>query len=110
MARIRNIPIPMAVGVSKSVTITFDDEPDLTTAYIRFRVKQHFTDSECILLKFPDLDKSTDLAGGSVVFTFVTDDTINLEPRTYVYEVNVQVDDETYVPLLGDFPLYGTFR
>jgi len=109
MSRARNIPIPMGVGVSKDVTITFDDEPDLTTAYIRLRVKKHFSDTECVLLKFPDLVKSTDLATGTVVFNFDPADTIDLTARTYVYEVNIQIDDEVYVPLLGDFPLYGTF-
>ena len=109
MARARNIPIPMGAGVSKDVTIIFDDEPDLTNAYIRMRIKRHFSDSECVLIKYPDLDKSVNLATGEVIFNFDPEDTAELSPRTYVYEVSIQIDEEVYVPLLGDFPLYGTF-
>lgn len=107
MARPRNLPIDIAVGVSKEVEIIFSDKPDLRAAEVNMYIKRHAGDSNFILCKPMDLEKS-DLENGKAYFTFVPDDTKNLPSRTYIYEVKVIYGEGIYVPLIGDWNLFDT--
>lgn len=107
MARARNIPIDLHAGTSKDVKIVFDDAPDLTAAQITFKVKETITDTEVVLTKTPNLTKSTALVDGEFTLSFTPTETADLTPRTYVYEIQVQIGDDIYIPLLGDFNLFN---
>lgn len=109
MTRARNLPIDVAQGTSKDVTVVFEDKPDLTAAQCLMLVKRHATDSTYVFCKPIDLAKSTKLAQGEVVWSFAPSESTNLDPRTYTYEVKVIIGDAVYVPLIGDFNVFSAY-
>ncbi|MAF25037.1 hypothetical protein CL634_05615, partial [bacterium] len=64
MSAPRSIPIDIAQGTSKTVTIIAQDQPDLTSAEILLIVKKHAVDEDIVISKFYDATESTDLATG----------------------------------------------
>jgi len=108
MAVSRNIPIDIAKGTSKRVTVVSQDEPNLIGAEIILTIKMHAVDLETVLIKAVDTNASPDLATGTFAFTFEPADTSSLIPRTYVYEVKVIIGENVYIPLIGDFNIFST--
>lgn len=108
MARPRNIPIDLAEGTSKIIRFFMDDAPDLSSAEIVMTVKRHAVDEDAVIVKTPDLDLSTKLDSGEFVISVLPADTIDLEPRTYVYEVKITIEDDIYIPLIGDFNVFNS--
>lgn len=110
MARARNIGIDIGQGTTKRVNFVFDDLPDLTSAVITLSVKKHSTDKAIVLEKQPDINLSPDLEGGKFIIKFNPEDTEQLSPRTYIYELSIVQPDtgEVLKPLIGDFKLYPT--
>lgn len=110
MARPRSIAIDVGQGVTKRVNFVFDDLPDLSSAVITLTVKKHSTDRAVVLEKQPDINLSPALEDGKFVIKFNPEDTEQLAPRTYVYELTIVQPDtgEVLKPLIGDFKLYPT--
>ena len=108
MAKSRTIPIDIAKGTSKDITVLCKDEPDLTDAVATITVKQHIVDEVCVLVRNFDITKSTSLETGELIFTFTPEDTLNLTARTYTYELKVVSQGVTVIPLIGDFNIFDT--
>ncbi|MEM4326467.1 MAG: hypothetical protein QXU40_04130 [Candidatus Pacearchaeota archaeon] len=108
MPRPRNIPIDVGQGTSKTITVIFNDKPNLTAAQCLLLIKRHAVDQNYVLCKMFDLEASTKLNEGQVVWNLLPSDTENLDPRTYTYEIKIIINDDVYVPLIGDFNLFDS--
>ena len=105
--RPRNIPIDVTQASYREVKIVFSDKPDLSTANILLIVKPYANFNEVLFTKQPNYDLSR-LSEGIVFFTFDPQELLNYEPMTYYYEIHVEVDSESYIPLRGDFIVWGS--
>ena len=108
MSKPRNFPIDIAQGTSKRVTFVAKDQPDLSTALIELVVKKHSVDTACVIVKQYDPNLSNDLASGKFIFSFDPADTQPLDPRTYVYQIKITMDEGTFVPIQGDFVVWNS--
>lgn len=108
MARPKNYPVDISKGASKKVTFAFSDKPDLRAAIITFTVKIHDVDMDAILVKGIDTDLSNNLINGEFIVSFTSDETKLFDVRTHVYEVKIQTDTDTFIPLIGDFRVFGS--
>jgi|CXWL01.1.fsa_nt_gi hypothetical protein len=109
MAKARNFPVDIGKGTYKEVTIAFTDKPDLSAAYITMFVKRHAVDDNYILGKGINVEKSTKLATGECVFVFNPSDTQEMDARSYTYEVKIEMDNQIFIPLIGDWNLFSSF-
>ena len=103
----RNVTIDVTQATYREVKIVFSDKPDLSTANIVLTVKPYAAYDETLFVKQPDYNLSR-LPEGIVFFTFQPDELTQYEPRTYYYEISVELDGEAYIPLRGDFIIWGS--
>lgn len=112
MSAPKNIRIDVARGASKQLNFVLEDKIDLSAAVIKFTVKRMATDpdTEIVITKNIDTGLSDSLPNGQFVIVLDPADTANLSPRTYVYDLNIQIGNKIYTPLVGDFSVYATVR
>lgn len=94
----------IAAGAYKQFIVSLEDSDDLSNARkIQLTLKSHYSDSDAhiLLTKNPDPTLS-DLSNGKMVFVFRPDDTKELEPMVYWFDVWVDLtQDEKYQVVIG---------
>ena len=102
----RNIPISITKNTDKQINFIESNLADLRHADITLSVKRAIVDPS-ILFSLPvNINISPDLEHGKFSFIVQASDIENLTPRTYKYEVKIIQNEQTIIPLIGDFKVY----
>jgi len=96
-------------GSTKDFKVIFQSGDDISNAEsIVMTIKENVTtpDSEITLQKDYDETKSA-LNQGVMVFSFLPEDTRDLDDGTYLFDIQITVDSEhIYVPCVGEFTVH----
>ena len=96
-------------GSTKDLKIVFREKDDVSGAErITLTVKENVaaTDEEITIQKEYNETKSN-LSTGIIVFSFLPEDTKNLDDGAYVFDIQITIDSETiYVPVVGEIEIY----
>ena len=107
MSRTQNLSMSLICGDTLTFYLVFDGDgltEDLTEAW--FSCKQSFTDTSYVFQKTITNGGITKESTNRYLVRVAPEDTLDVTPGVYKYDVQYQYGDDVFTPLVGDLVLY----